>query len=172
MNKRTIAAALFAACLLTAAAGCDSKTDNAGTTPPAYDTQTAGPLPDKGYKAEITLPDPPTMLRAGQKQTINVKVKNTSEVTWLVPIGVEGNKYVVAVMNSWLDRDGKLLTDMDGRHGIQHVLAPGDETELPLLITAPKEPGDYILELDMVQEQVSPFKDKGSPTLKVNIKVE
>src|SRR5882672_1971119 len=41
-----------------------------------------GPLPDKGFKAEITLLDPPVKLRAGQKETIRVKIKNASDVMW------------------------------------------------------------------------------------------
>ena len=48
---------------------------------------------------------------------------------------------------------------------------PGEESEMTLLITAPKEPGEYIIELDMVQEAVSWFGDKGSPTTKAKVTV-
>src|SRR5260370_802212 len=44
--------------------------------------KTPGPLPDRAFKAQIALPDPPTKLRAGQKETIAVKVKNASDVSW------------------------------------------------------------------------------------------
>jgi hypothetical protein len=60
---------------------------------------------------------------------------------------------------------------MDGRLGISKDLKPGEEVELPLLITAPKEPGDYILEVDLVQEQVGWFSDKGSPTARTKVTV-
>jgi hypothetical protein len=58
-----------------------------------------------------------------------------------------------------------------GHNGIPKDLKPGDETEMTLLITAPKGPGEYIIELDMVQEAVSWFGDKGSPktTTKVTV---
>ena len=142
------------------------------SAPATAASPTPGPLPESGYRAQLTLPDAPTRMRAGQKQTLNVKVKNTSDVKWVMPHDVEGNKYVVAVMDSWLDRDGVLVTNMDGRYGIQEEVPPGAEVELPLLVTAPGKPGDYILELDMLQEQVGFFKDHGSQPLRVNIKVE
>ena len=81
------------------------------------------------------------------------------------------NKFYIAAGNRWLKADGSLLTDMDGRYGIGKDLSPGQETEVPLLITAPKDPGEYTLEVDLVQEQVAWFSDKGSPTAKTKIMV-
>jgi hypothetical protein len=60
---------------------------------------------------------------------------------------------------------------MDGRYGISKDLRPGEETEVPLAITAPASPGDYILEVDLVQEQVAWFSDKGSHTARVKVTV-
>jgi hypothetical protein len=138
-------------------------------------SKTPGPLPDRAFKAQITLPDPPTKLRAGQKETITVKAKNVSDVFWWARGGEVNdradNKFYMAIGDRWLDKDGKLLTEMDGRLGISKDLKPGEEVELPLLITAPKEPGDYILEVDLVQEQVGWFSDKGSPTARTKVTV-
>ncbi len=137
--------------------------------------KTPGPLPDRAFKAQIALPDPPTKLRAGQKETIAVKVKNASDVSWWARGGEindrADNKFYIAIGDRWLDKDGKLLTEMDGRLGISKDLKPGEEVELPLLITAPKEPGNYILEVDLVQEQVAWFSDKGSPTARTKVTV-
>ena len=132
-------------------------------------------LPNNGFKAEITLIDPPAKLRTGQKETIRVKVKNASDVMWWARgarINTRpDNKFYIAAGDRWLKSDGSLLTNMDGRYGIPKDLAPGEETELPLLITAPKEPGDYTLEVDLVQEQVAWFSEKGSPTAKTKITI-
>ena len=133
-------------------------------------------LPENGFKASITLIDPPTKLRAGQKQTIQVKVKNASDVMWYAR-GAEfnpstDNKFYLAAGNRWLKGDDEsLITDMDGRYGLDRDLKPGEETEVPLAITAPKEPGEYILEIDVVQEQVAWFRDKGSPTARTKMTV-
>lgn len=156
-------------------AGCSSQSPagNSATTANSDLPYATAPLPDNGYKAKISLLDPPTKLRAGQKVVVQVKVQNASEVPWKVRGGGEDNKFYIAVGDRWLKAgDETLITAMDGRYGLNRDLKPGEETEVPLLITAPKEPGDYMLEIDLVQEQVAWFHDKGSPTARVNVKVE
>jgi hypothetical protein len=129
------------------------------------------PLPDNAYKAQLVLAEPLSKLSPGQKQEIKVRVTNKSDALWIV-YGTEGLKYRVAVGDSWLDNKGQLLTSMDGRIGLPANLNPGESVVVPLLITAPAKPGDYILQLDLVQELVTWFADKGSETLKVSVKVE
>lgn len=134
-------------------------------------------LPENGFKASITMVDPPAKLRAGEKITIQVNVKNSSDVLWYAR-GAEinnssDNKFYLAAGNRWLNAaDQKLVTDMDGRYGLNKDLRPGEETNVPLAVTAPKDAGNYILEVDLVQEQVAWFHDKGSPTARINIRVE
>lgn len=133
-------------------------------------------LSDNAFKAIITLLDPPAKLRAGQKQAVQVKVKNASDTLWYAR-GAAFNdssdtKFILAAGDRWLNaKDETLITDMDGRYGLNRDLKPGEETEVPLLITAPKEPGEYILEVDLVQEQVAWFHDKGSPTARTKVTV-
>ena len=143
-------------------------------SPPAA-SKTPGPLPDRGFRAQIALIEPPSKLRVGQKETISVKIKNTSDVLWWAR-GAEtnvrnDNKFYIAIGDRWLDSNGKLLSEMDGRLGISKDMKPGEELELPLLITAPIAPGEYILEVDLVQEQVSWFSEKGSPTARTKVSV-
>ena len=169
---------LFAAvlaCALTAAAcgGGGSGTGNTASGPaPA---KTPGPLPDGGFKAQLTLPNAPAKLRVGQKESIQVRVKNASDVYWYARGGEvnerQDNWFYIAAGNRWLKPDGSLVTDMDGRYGIPKDLKPGEEADVPLGVTAPKEPGDYILEVDLVQEQVSWFSDRGSPTARHKVTV-
>lgn len=54
----------------------------------------------------------------------------------------------------------------DGRAGLPKDLHLG-EANLRLVVTTPAEPGDYLLELDMIQESVSWFKNRGSETAKL-----
>jgi len=171
--------ALLAAAVLAvvAATSCTPKSTTSppqtGSTPPV--STLAGPLPDRGFKAQITLPDAPLKLRAGEKQNITLKVKNTSDVIWWQRGGEKNdrpdNKFYIAAGNRWLDKDGKRTADTEGHKGIPKDLKPGDEAEVSLLITAPKEPGEYTIELDMVQEGVAWFSDKGSPTTKAKVTV-
>lgn len=173
---------LFAAVLACAlaAAGCGGRgSGGAGggtaSAPTPVPGRTPGPLPDAGFKAQLTLPDAPAKLRAGQKETIQIRVKNASDVFWWSRGGElnerPDNFYYIAAGNRWLKADGSLVTDMDGRYGISKDLKPGEETEVPLVVTAPKEPGEYLLEVDLVQEQVAWFSDKGSPTARAKVMV-
>ncbi|MFN2576753.1 MAG: hypothetical protein ABR607_03575 [Pyrinomonadaceae bacterium] len=175
--RTTIFAIIFSAFVLVCLGGCrpapppSAKVQSA--TRPQADVPSA--LPDNAFKADITLLDVPPKLRAGQKETIRLKIRNGSDVMWWsrgAQINTRSdNKFYLAAGNRWLKPDGSLLTNMDGRYGIPKDLAPGEETEVPLLITAPKEPGDYTLEVDLVQEQVAWFSDKGSPTAKTKITI-
>ena len=176
--KSALLIATFAYALITL--GCQPKTTtNTATPAPGVNapivSKSAGPLPDKGFKAQISLPEPPLKLRMGQKETITVKVKNTSDAIWWQRGGEindrSDNNFYIALGNHWLDKDGKPTSDLEGHNGIPKDLRPGEETEMTLLITAPKEPGDYTLELDMVQEAVSWFGLKGSPTTKSKVTV-
>jgi hypothetical protein len=166
---------LFALVLLLAlaAAGCKRSPSTANTGPaPA---RTPGPMPDAAFKAQLSLPDPPAKLRVGQQERVQVHIKNASDVFWWARGGEinerNDNFFYVAAGNRWLKADGTMYTDSDGRYGIGKDLKPGEETEVPLLVNAPKEPGEYILEVDLVQEQVAWFSDKGSPTARAKVTV-
>jgi hypothetical protein len=160
--------------LILACGGKASKSTQMSPSKPAEPTEPSA-LPSNAFKAEITLIDPPAKLRAGQKENIRVKIKNNSDVLWWsrgARINMRpDNKFYIAAGNRWLKADGSLLTNMDGRYGVPKDLAPGEETEVPLGITAPKDPGEYILEVDLVQEQVAWFSEKGSPTAKTKVTV-
>lgn len=160
------------------AIGCQPKSaspvSQSTGTPPVV-SKAAGPLPDTGFKAQLTLADTPTQMRAGQKEVLTVKVKNASDVVWWQRGGEindrPDNKFYIAVGNRWLDKDGKPTSETEGHNGITKDLKPGEEAEMTLQITAPKQPGEYNLSLDMVQEGVAWFGEKGSPTTKAKITV-
>jgi hypothetical protein len=164
--------------LIVFALACAGKTPGPVVqTQPPKDQPPSEPaaLPTSGFKAEITLVEPPAKLRSGQKETVRVKIRNASDVTWWsrgAPTNTRpDNRFYLAAGNRWLKSDGSLLTNMDGRYGIGKDLKPGEDTEVPLVITAPADPGEYTLEVDLVQEQVAWFSEKGSPTAKAKITV-
>src|SRR4029453_12256109 len=108
---------------------------------PAKAVKTAGPLPENGFKAQITVTDVPTKMRPGEKATVQVKVKNVSDAQWYARGGElntnPDNRYYLAAGNRWLNAgDEKLVTNMDGRHGLDRDLKPGEGTTVPLQITA------------------------------------
>ena len=65
-----------------------------------------------------------------------------------------------------------MVVQDDARASLLFDLTPGQEVELPLTVTAPREPGRYTLEIDMVQELVAWFGSAGSKTLRLEVVVE
>jgi hypothetical protein len=133
-----------------------------------------GPLPDRAFKAQILISDPPTKLQPGQTETIQVKAKNISDVTWWAR-GAEvntrqDNAFYLAVASRWLDKDGKPL-GLEAHNGLPKNVNPGEEVDVTLQFTAPDKPGEYTLEVDLVQETVTWFGDKGSTTSKTKVTV-
>lgn len=135
-------------------------------------TKAPGALPDSAYRAELTWAQtPPAVLRSGLRETVYVKVRNVSEATWPA-LGQAEARYRLSVGNHWLDANGKIVINDDGRSLLPYDLKPQEEIEVPLTITPPQIAGDYMLEIDMVQEAVTWFSFKRSSTLKTRIKVE
>ncbi|HEX6732641.1 MAG TPA: glycosyltransferase family 39 protein [Pyrinomonadaceae bacterium] len=128
------------------------------------------PLPDSGFRALIQLLVQPGELPAGQKATLPVKLKNISDSTWLARER-SGNPYQVSLGNHWLSPSGTTIRNDDGRSGLRTDLQPGGEIEISLTITAPAKRGDYLLELDMLQEGVSWFALKGSQSVRIPVSV-
>lgn len=133
---------------------------------------TVRPLVQNAFKAHIEAENPPLTLTAGTKTIINVLVKNTSFETWPA-IGQDGtNRYSVGLRNRWLRPDGSVLSDSDGRSRFPYDLEPGDTAGVQIQITAPQVPGQYVIELDVVQEEFVWFGDEGSQRFTWQVVVE
>jgi len=126
-------------------------------------------LPDSAFKARISPHVSSLTVEAGGQTTVRATVKNVSDSTWHSLGTTFNGKHQVKLGNFWLDDSGQLLAD-DGRTNLPKDLKPTEEIDLDLVINAPREPGDYIVELDMVQEMVAWFKDKGSETAEIEVK--
>ena len=129
------------------------------------------PLPTEAFRASIKILSAPDVLKTEQQATLRVLVTNRSNSLWR---GRDrgGDPHQVSLGNHWLDPRGKVVINDDGRAALLRNLRPGEEAELALVINAPKTPGQYILELDMLQEGVSWFGLLGSPTLQLRVRVE
>ena len=183
MNIDARARALFVACALSCWVGCNPEpAANSGGTanapradnppPPLTATKITAPLPDGGFRAEIGLSNPPVSLRAGQAAVIEVHVRNAGNVTWPA-FGEDDGRYAITLRDRWLAPDGqKVINDLDGGTSLPRDVRPGEQAVMSLKITAPKTPGDYLLEADMVQEQVNFFHDRGSQPARIKVRVE
>ena len=99
---------------------------------------------------------------------IKVKVKNLSNSTW----PSERGKYPINIAYHWLDKSGKMIVLDGARTPLPNDFGPNKEVVLDANVKTPDQAGEYICEFDMVQESVVWFKDKGSNTAKIKVKVE
>jgi len=166
---------LFSCALFFSCGGNHADNPTATSAPagpmPVKGTTAAAALPNEGFKAVITVANPPATMKPGETQTLKFKIKNASSAAWPAR-GQADAKYFVKLGDRWFDADDKAVKKDDGRAALPDDVAPGAEIELPLRITAPTTPGDYVVEVDMVQELVAWFRDKGSEPLKLKIKVQ
>ena len=63
------------------------------------------------------------------------------------------------------DRNRNVINRDFERAWLPQTLPPGASIEVPMTITAPREPGRYLLKFDMVSEGIDWFEACGSPTV-------
>jgi SAM-dependent methyltransferase len=137
----------------------------------AQQTAASGPLPREARRARIATT--PASLRAGTAEhlLLEVEVENCSGHTWPCLAGAS-EQHGVHLGNHWLLGDGSVCQLDDGRCPLPFDLAPGARARLLLPVLAPAWAGDYVLELDMVQEDVAWFQAPGACSVRVRCQVE
>lgn len=125
--------------------------------------------PDAARRAWCALSSPPQRLGAGTRCAVDVVVGNASSQQWdtdrtrMLPVNVG---------NHWSAPDGAVVVGDDGRAPVARDLAPHEHTTVRLDVTAPDEPGRYVLEVDVVQEGVAWFAESpGSATARCTVDV-
>lgn len=135
-------------------------------------TDIKAPLNDDAFLAELSASDVPKSMSPGQTATISVQVKNAGTYLW-ASRNQESPRFTIRAADTWLLPDARtLVNNLDGRTALPRDLWPGESVTVELLIKAPVKPGEYVLEIDLVQEDVAFFKDKGSSTWRTRVKVE
>ena len=124
--------------------------------PSAYIPAFQPPLPEGGHKASITLELEQLVTHPNQRVSINARVRNESNVVW-APFKKGGR---VRLGNHWLTAGGGILQYDDGRAELPE-LRPSEEALVTLEVTAPQRPGKLLLEIDLVEEEITWFAQRG-----------
>ncbi len=120
-----------------------------------------------GYQAHLELlSSPPINLHPNEECFLKVAVKNKSNYLWDIK-----KMGPIRLGNHWLNSDGSMVIQDDGRTDIPLIFNEGEESVLILKVKAPPIPGNYSCEIDLVHEGVSWFKDKGSQVYTFKIAV-
>ncbi|HKG12178.1 MAG TPA: hypothetical protein VKB12_02525 [Pyrinomonadaceae bacterium] len=138
--------------------------------PPTDLRKTVSTLPPEAMRAGVTCSNAPASLAAGERVKLDVLVRNTGGAEWPAVGDVEGRN-AVRLRGRWLKEDGPVLTGDDASARIPFDMEPGDAAGLALDVRAPTDSGEYVLELDVVQEGVAWFGSRGSPTFRAKVNV-
>jgi hypothetical protein len=120
------------------------------------------------YREEIIALDAPSVMHPGEKADIRFKVRNLGDGTWPA-MGTKDFRYQVNMGNRWVVAGGAMVED--NRAVLKADLPPGGEAQMTLTVNAPRTPGEYILQIDMVHEGVTWFGERGAQPLRLSVRV-
>jgi len=126
--------------------------------------------PASRYNAEYAEVDEiPDSMTVGTEYKFKVRVKNTGNLTW----NMNGDSPVYLGYH-WIDFNSREVVVFDGKRSIisQDGINVGEETVFDLNVISPSEPGEYILQIDLVHEGVTWFSFQGVPSLEKFITVD
>lgn len=104
----------------------------------------------------------PAKLMAGETVTVTLTLRNSGVLTWRWG---GGNPFRIGYHYYRNRRRLPMPTERDLRTDIPQDVLPGETITVDVQIALPLEGGNYTVELDLVQEGVTWFKDQQSPVL-------
>jgi ubiquinone/menaquinone biosynthesis C-methylase UbiE len=130
----------------------------------------AARLPLHACRARIAAEPTTLLLQADQQVDVKVTVENCSSSIWPALPDRRG-RFQIKVANHWLTEAGVMFARDDGRCPLPHDMPPASRVDVMLGVTVPRIDGLYSLEVDLVQENVCWFADRGSPVLRIPCRV-
>jgi ubiquinone/menaquinone biosynthesis C-methylase UbiE len=124
------------------------------------------PAPQPGLRAEIEILQVPSVLETCATAGCAVRVRNTGSQTWPA---VGPNP--VRLAYDWVLPDGRSLTTDHRRAPLPADVRPGEEVTLSCALEMPHSAGEFLLELDLVREPATWFKDRGSAPARLACRV-
>ncbi len=126
--------------------------------------------PASKYNAIYTeISNSPDSMSANITYDFTIKVKNTGALPWKRN---SGNGFFIGY--HWIDFENKKMVVFDGERSFlpRDEVAPGEEVTFDLEVTAPSQPGKYILQIEMVHEKVTWFSYQGVPPYEKFVSVD
>lgn len=120
------------------------------------------------FKAQLKCEEGPWKMSVDEWYPVGVEVQNESSVVW--PLSGLGAP-VVRVGYHWLRADSDMHNFEGHRTDLPHTLRPGEAALFPASVRSPKEPGNYILQWDLIIEGVTWFSGKGWRGPAVDVRV-
>jgi len=134
-------------------------------------TSRAAALSDTACRARIASRSGTFRVGVGETLDIEVRVTNASSATWPYR-GAADDRYQIKLGGVWIEPANDRRWPDEARGRLPYDLAPGTSTNVSLSMRAPRRPGEYRIALDMIQEGVCWFGDRGSTCAYFSCRVE
>ena len=119
-----------------------------------------------GSRCYTTRAPIPAQITAGESMPLSVRVTNTGRAVWLA--SAPGERGMARLGWRWLCCGGEAP---GGRAGLSSDVLPGQAERLTARVSAPADPGEYTLVVDMVSELVTWFSERGSKRIEATVRV-
>lgn len=116
------------------------------------------PAGDDMFRARLEVLNCPAAMTAGEPHWIDIRLQNQSSVPWPSPnSGIPD----VMVTYHWLQPCGEPYHYLGHQTRLPGTLRPNEMTELSVRVEAPAETGRYLLQWDLLIEQLAWFTTRG-----------
>jgi len=121
--------------------------------------------------AELTLGDSlPPRIEAGDQLKLEITVKNIGDTLWLSGQTVRNGVVMPGVRI--FDEQGEIVAELHGHPMLPHAVPPGQTVDFDIQLVAPSKPGKYSVKIDLVDQHICWFEERGSQPLSFSFKVE
>ncbi len=129
------------------------------------------PLGPDAMRAELKATGFPASASPGTVLRGTITALNAGRAIWPAD-GEIGPQYKVNLGYRWLDPSGAVVVPYGSRRAaLPSRVRPGGRARVEVAVEAPRVAGEYLLEFDLVQENVSWFAEAGSETCRIPIRL-
>jgi hypothetical protein len=111
-------------------------------------------VPESAYRAEIEAVEPQASFIPSEQRHVFFRVENNGTERWPAQLD---ERPLIRLTYRWLNLDGSVHTAEGPRSTFSRRIDPGEQILTPMHVLAPTDPGEYILEVDLVHEHVRWF---------------
>ena len=124
----------------------------------------------RALRAEFTLNvSLPQRLEAGEAIELAMTVKNSGDTLWLNGQTVRAGVVMPGV--KIIDARGEVIAELHGHPMLPHAVPPGQSVDFDIQLVAPAAPGRYTVKIDLVDQHICWFEERGSQPLVLSIEV-
>jgi SAM-dependent methyltransferase len=127
-------------------------------------------VPGELSAAISLLAELPDVFKPSDRLQFSIEVVNTGDTIWLV--SRRAPKGSVRLGIKIMDQEENVVDEFHGVPGLPRALAPREKATLRINRAAPQDPGQYTIKIDLIDQEICWFEERGSQPLRVRINVE